>query len=304
MIGTEIKKKALELGFIQCGFARCEPLEDLNAFYDSFVTEKRFATLQYLERYAMQRLNPEMLLPGAKTVVSVAMNYNSPMRVPENDNFIISSYAYGRNYQTVVQERADSLAGYMRSNFGDFRTRVFVDSGPVLEKAWARRCGIGWQGKNTLVINKSAGSFFFIGIILTDLDVRPDEPGTNHCGTCERCVKACPTGALDTPYQLNIPRCISYLTIENKTEIPKELKNKLSNRIYGCEICQDACPYNRQAGTHATPEFLPSERLMKMRKKDWISLTELEFDHLFPDSPVSRVGYEKLMKNIRANQQE
>ena len=301
MAGSEIIKRALELGFSQCGFAKCEPLEDLHAFYDDFVAEKRFATLDYLERYAAERLNPCLLLPGAKTVICLTMNYYPPAQIPETDNFIIARYAYGKDYHLVVRERMEALTRSMQSAYGDILTRVFMDSGNVLEKAWARRCGIGWQGKHTLILNRSGGSFFFIGIILTDLEIIPDQPGTDHCGDCEKCVKACPTGALDMPYQLDIPRCISYQTIENKTLIPDDLRNKLRDRIYGCDLCQDACPYNRHAPAHSIPEFLPSEELIKMRKKDWISLTEQEFDEIFTGTPVKRVGYERLMRNIRAN---
>ena len=302
MVKNSIINKAIELGFSQCGFALCEPLENLRSFYNDFVLEKRFATFQYLEQYAGHRLNPDMIMPGTRTVISLAMNYYPPEQIPEDDNFIISKYAYGHDYRQLMLERLNFLISFMRSNFGDFRARAFVDSGPVLEKAWAQRCGIGWQGKNTLVINKSSGSFFFIGIIFTDLLIEPDQPETDHCGECEKCVKACPAGALDIPWQLNISRCISYLTIENKTEVPDNLKNKLKNRIYGCDICQDVCPYNRLAQAHVVSEFLPSERLMKMRKRDWISLTEQEFNLLFTGTPVMRLGYDRLMRNINANQ--
>jgi epoxyqueuosine reductase len=166
----------------------------------------------------------------------------------------------------------------------------------VLEKAWAQRCGLGWQGKNTLIINRSSGSFFFIGIILTDLEIEPDLPETDHCGTCSNCVTACPTGALDTPYQLDIPRCISYQTIESR-----EGKSPVNDRIYGCDICQDVCPYNRFASPHQTPEFLPSEALMKLRKPDWITLTEPDFDRIFADSPVKRLGYQRFIRNFNSH---
>jgi len=302
VVKKSIINKAIELGFSQCGFAQCEPLENLRSFYNEFVSEKRFATLQYLERYAGQRLNPDMIMHGAKTVISLTMNYYPPEQIPEDDNFIVSKYSYGYDYHALMRERLNCLIGFMQSTFGNLRARAFVDSGPVLEKAWAQRCGIGWLGKNTLVINKSTGSFFFIGIIFTDLFIEPDQPETNHCGECEKCVKACPAGALDIPWQLNISRCISYLTIENKTEFSDDMKNKLKDRIYGCDICQDVCPYNRLAQAHVVPEFLPSERLMKMRKRDWISLTEQEFNLLFTGTPVMRLGYDRLMRNIHANQ--
>ena len=299
---ASIIKRALELGFSRCGFARCEPLEEIRGFYSDFVTEKRFAGMQYMERYAPQRLDPDLVMPRSKTVISVAMNYFPPVLIPDEDNYIIAKYAYGRDYHHLMREGLDSLSGFIRTLNPAVRLRAFVDSGPILEKAWAQRCGIGWQGKNTLVINKSDGSFFFIGILLTDQEIEPDEPETEHCGDCDRCTRACPAGALDVPWQLDIPRCISYLTIESRAEVPEDLKNRLGDRIYGCDICQDVCPYNRFARAHDVTTFLPKEELLKMRRKDWISLTETEFVSLFDGTPVKRVGYNRFIQNIRANQ--
>jgi epoxyqueuosine reductase len=200
-----------------------------------------------------------------------------------------------------VKAKVNELADFVRSAGEGVRTRAFVDSGTVLEKAWAQRCGIGWQGKNTLVINRERGSYFFIGIILTDLELDVSEPSANHCGECRRCVEACPTGALDHPYRLDIPNCISYQTLENKDEIPEGIKRKLRDRIYGCDICQDACPFNRHAAGHANPGFQPREQLLNYRKKDWIALTEQDFDLIFAGTPVTRLGYRRFMENIRAN---
>ncbi|MEI7661718.1 MAG: tRNA epoxyqueuosine(34) reductase QueG [Bacteroidota bacterium] len=298
MVKRSIIQKSVELGFGNCGFARCEPLEELRTFYDRFVSEKRFASMQYLERYAGQRLDPALVMPGAKTVIGLAMNYCPAEPIPEDDNFIIAKYAYGRDYHKLMRVKLDDLAAFMRNSLGAVNTRVFVDSGALLEKAWAQRCGIGWQGKNTLVINKKQGSFFFIGIILTDLEIEPDPAETDHCGECEKCVKACPSGALDSPCQLDIPRCISYLTIESRNAAQGEPEGNLSGRIYGCDICQDVCPYNRHSPAHNTPEFVPSDMLVKMRKKDWIALAEEDFNLLFAGSPVMRVGYAAFMKNV------
>jgi epoxyqueuosine reductase len=186
----------------------------------------------------------------------------------------------------------------MKLSCGSLQAKAFVDSGAVLEKAWAQKCGVGWQGKNTLLINKTGGSFYFIGIIFTNLELKPDLPETDHCGTCNNCMTACPTGALNTPFQLNIPRCISYLTIENKEEIPAVLKNKLKGRIYGCDICQDVCPYNHFASPHMVAEFMPSGSLVQMRKKDWLDLTESDFNRIFEGSPLKRLGYTRLRGNI------
>lgn len=315
--GAQIRAEALRLGFSFCGMARNEPLEDLRALYTRLIQRKGPAGLEYLETYLEKRLNPELILKGARSVIAVMMNYYPQDEIPGTGNFIISKYAYGRDYHLLMRERLGLLIAFLKSITADLsdresedsgpaydlHARAFVDSGPVLEKAWAQRCGLGWQGKNTLVIHPLAGSFFFIGIILTTLELEPDAPESDHCGSCEKCIKACPTGALDTPYQLDIRRCISYLTIESKEEIPVELKGKLKDRIYGCDICQDVCPYNRFAVPNGIPEFAPSEPLMQMRKKEWLSLTEADFDRMFAATPVKRMGYARLMRNIRAASQ-
>jgi len=295
-----IREQALQLGFSFCGIARNESLESLRPFYSTFVAQQDHPGLEYLSTYLEPRLNPELLLKGTKSVIALMMNYYPGEVIPGEDNFIIAKYAYGRDYHTMMRNRLKTFTERLQYITGNFESKTFVDSGPVLEKAWAQRCGIGWQGKNTLVINKSAGSFFFIGIVLTNLELKPDKPETDHCGNCRLCVTACPTGALDTPYQLNITRCISYHTIENKAEIPGDIREKLNDRIYGCDICQDACPYNRFAIASEIPEFTPSEILRILRKKNWVSLAEVDFNRIFSDSPIKRIGYQKLMQNIRA----
>jgi epoxyqueuosine reductase len=289
-----IKSEATRLGFSHTGFARNTSLEELRPFYSEFIRRKGHAGMEYLETNLEKRFHPELLLEGAKTVIALLVNYFPQETIPEHDNLVISKYAYGDDYHKIIRNRLKELTGYMQQHCGPLHARGFVDSGTVLEKAWAQKCGVGWQGKNTLIINRSSGSFFFIGIILTDLELEPDEAETDHCGTCTQCVSACPTGALDTPYQLDIPRCISYLTIESKTAIPAGLKDKLNSRIYGCDICQDACPYNRFSAPHDIPEFLPSEFLVNMRKSDWTALTEPEFDRLFEKSSIKRSGYQRL----------
>jgi epoxyqueuosine reductase len=296
----QIRQEALRLGFSFCGFARCEPLEELRPFYSNFIKRESRTELGYLESNLEKRLHPELLLQGAKSVIALMMNYFPKEVVPEADNFIISKYAYGGDYHQLIRERLNLLTNQIKQLSGNFNARLFVDSGPMLEKAWSQKCGVGWQGKNTLIINKSAGSFFFIGIVLTDLELEPDPPETDHCGKCDKCVKACPTGALDTPYQLKITKCIAFLTIESKEEIPDSLKEKLSDRIYGCDICQDACPYNFFATPHSVMEFLPPRSLLSMRKRDWLKLSETDFDQLFENSPVKRAGYQRLMRNIRS----
>jgi epoxyqueuosine reductase len=293
-----IKTEALRLGFSFCGIAQNNSLEHLRPFYTGFIGRNGHAGMKYLESYFEKRMHPELVLSGTKSVIALLMNYFPPEIIPEKDNFIIAKYAYGADYHHLMRARLNALIHFMQLSAGPVQARAFVDSGPVLEKEWARQCGVGWQGKNTLIINKSAGSFFFIGIILTDLELDPDPPETDHCGTCSNCVTACPTGALDTPYQLDIPKCISYITIESRDDIPIEMKRKLNDRIYGCDICQDVCPYNRFSAPHQVPEFLPSETLLKFRKHDWIGLTGPDFDRIFADSPVKRVGYPRFKRGF------
>lgn len=293
-----IKTEALRLGFSSCGMTYNDSLEALRPYYEDFIRRQGHAGMGYLETFLEKRMHPELVLEGTKSVIALSVNYFPPEIIPEADNFILSKYAYGADYHTVVRDRLRELVNFMKHAGGNIRVKAFVDSGPVLEKAWAQKCGIGWQGKNTLIINKSAGSFFFIGIILTDLELEPDVPETDRCGTCNNCITACPTGALRTPYQLDIPRCISYLTIEMREEIPVGLKTKLNNRIYGCDICQDVCPYNRFARPHQTPEFLPSQTLVNMRKRDWIAMTERDFDGLFAGSAVKRLGYQRFRRGF------
>jgi epoxyqueuosine reductase len=294
-----IKSEAMRLGFSHCGVACNDSLEELRPFYSGFLSRNGHAGMEYLETSFEKRMHPELLVEGTRSVIALLVNYYPHETIPEDDNFIFSKYAYGNDYHKVIKQRLKELINFMKQSFGPMEARGFVDSGNILEKAWAQKCGVGWQGKNTLIINRSAGSFFFIGIILTSLDLDPDEPETDHCGSCMKCVNACPTEALSTPYQLNIPRCISYLTIESKEEIPPDLKSKLNGRIYGCDVCQDVCPYNRFAQPHNIPEFLPSEILKNLRKDDWVALTEPDFDRIFEKSGVKRLGYQRLKRNLR-----
>jgi len=288
----------LELGFSACGFAEARPLDDLRDFYRHFLEEGRQATMDYLERYATQRIRPADLLHGVKSVIAVLMNYYPPFLIPEEDNFILSKYAAGKRYPPFIKRKMEPLADLIASLEEGTRSKIYVDSGPVLEKAWAMRCGIGWIGKHTIVVNPGGGSYFYIGIILTTLEIEPDRPETDHCGNCKRCMEACPTGAIDRPYQLNIRRCITYCTTVKNAVMTDEVRNNLKDRIYGCDICQDACPFNRFALPTKETHFHPPEALMTMRKKDWINLGREQFKELFAGTPVEENGYERLMRNI------
>lgn len=293
-----IRAKALSLGFSHCGFAEPNFPEVIKDRYHQFVDEHRYAHLSYLRRYEPERMNPELLLPGVKTVIALVLNYYPVEILPEEDNFIISKYAYGKDHHLMLKERLSAFRSFLAEAFPGCSSRSFYDSGPVMEKLWARRCGIGWQGKNTVIITRDGGSFFFIGVVLTDLEVKPDIPGADHCGTCEKCLRACPTGALEKPYQLTISRCISYHTIENRGGIPEEMQGKFRDRIFGCDICQDVCPFNRFAKPHREPDFLPAPELVQWRKKDWLALQEVVFNRLFANSAVLRTGYRTFIRNM------
>ncbi|MCK9203631.1 MAG: tRNA epoxyqueuosine(34) reductase QueG [Bacteroidales bacterium] len=296
----QIKQEAISAGFSHCGIARAGSLEELHSFYSGYFRENKQASLSYLKRNHEKRMDPSLLLREVKSIIALSLNYFPREIIPQEDNFILAKYTYGADYHVVLKNRMKQMTNRMKALFGNFKVRPFVDSGVIAEKVWAQRCGLGWQGKNSVLINKTEGSFFFIGILLTDLDLEPDIPGKGYCGTCEKCVHACPTGALDNPYQLNVTRCISYYTIENATSLPDNIKDHLNNRIYGCDICQDVCPFNQSPKPHQIPEFIPHPLLQTMRKKDWLSLTQQQFDGLFKNSPIKRIGYQQLMRNIKA----
>lgn len=297
--GQRIRNKALELGFSACGFAKAGALEQEREFFMSYIREKRNAGLHYLEREPGKRTDPRLVSEGTQTVIGLLINYFPQETIPEENNFIISKYAYGRDYHKVLKERTRPLIRFMKNECGSLRSKSFVDSGPVLEKAWARQCGLGWTGKNTLLIRPGKGSFHFIAIILTDLVIEPDPAETDHCGKCHLCIDSCPTGALEKPFELNPSKCIAYLTLDEEGDLPSEMKEKFRNRIYGCDICQDVCPYNRKAVPSLLPEFLPKPGMKSFRKKDWLKLSHEQFEVLFKDSAIHRAGYERLTKNIR-----
>jgi len=297
--GKDIKNESERLGFSLCGFAKVESLNHQRAFFKAFLEEKRHAGLSYLEKNLESRLDPRRIMPEANTVIGLLMNYFPKEIIPAENNFIIGKYAYGMDYRPFMKKKLNLLADFLKHQSDDIKTLPFIDSGNMQEKFWAQRCGLGWQGKNTILINKKRGSFLFIGIILTDLEIEPGLPETGHCGSCDRCIKACPTGALETPYQLNISRCLAYMTNSTKNDIPAEFKVKQNDRIFGCDICQDVCPYNRYAIPHHEPELDPSDALKKMRKPDWRAMTKEDFNRIFRQSSIRHTGYEKLKKNMK-----
>ena len=293
-----IKAKAHELGFLACGVARAGFLEEEAPRLEQWLRQGKQGTMAYMERHFDLRLDPTKLVPGARSVISLAYNYHTPPRQRDTEAPKLSTYAYGRDYHKVLRKRLKPLIAFIHEAFGEVALRAFVDSAPVLEKAWAEKAGIGWRGKHTNVIRQGSGSWFFLCELITDLELAPDPPATDHCGTCRRCIDACPTDAI-TPYGVDGSRCISYLTIELKEAIPEEFAGKMEGWAFGCDICQEVCPWNRFATPHDEPEFEPRPGLMDLSADEWHGMTEVVFDRLFEGSAVKRAKYGGLMRNLR-----
>jgi epoxyqueuosine reductase len=292
-----IKQRAHDLGFFFCGIAKAEFLEDEARNLETWLAQNKQGEMQWMANHFDLRTNPALLVPGAKSVISLAYNYYPSQKLETENNFKLSKYAYGRDYHKVIRKKLKLFFAEIKVQFGDVEGRVFVDSAPVMEKVWAAKAGIGWQGKNTLLINKKAGSFFFLSEIILDIELEADAPVKDYCGTCTRCIDACPTQALEA-YAIDASKCISYYTIELKNTLPESEKNKMHDWMFGCDICQDVCPWNRLSKAHAEPQFIPSNTLLNMRKTDWQELSHELFDELFQGSAVKRTGYEGLTRNI------
>ncbi len=295
-----IKTEAKKLGFSSCGISKARFLSEEAKNFEKWLSNGYQGSMSYLERNIDKRLDPTLLVPGSKSVISLAFNYFPPKKLIDNNNFIISKYAYGKDYHKVLKKKLKKLLFLMRERIGDIEGRVFVDSAPIHERAWAKLSGLGWVGKNSLLINKNQGSYFFLAEIICDLELEYDEPVLNRCGNCSRCIDACPTGAITEAQVINAKKCISYLTIENKDNIPEELNDSMNNSIFGCDVCQDVCPWNKKSKPHEEIEFLPKKNLKKLRKKDWVELTEETFDRIFEGSAIKRTKYKGLKRNIRA----
>ncbi len=299
-----IKAKALELGFDFCGIAKADFLENEAPRLENWLTQHMHGQMGYMANHFDKRLDPRLLVDGAKSVVSVLLNYfpgNQPEdRLPEEaEAYKLSKYAYGIDYHIVLKEKLKNLLHFIHADIGEVGGRAFVDSAPVMDKVWAAKSGLGWVGKHTNLLNKQMGSFFFIGELILDLDLEPDGPTTDHCGTCTRCIDACPTEAIAAPYVVDGSRCISYFTIELKDAIPEEMKGKFENWVFGCDICQDVCPWNRFAKPHQTPEFSLSPELAHFKQADWEEITETVFTNVFRHSAVKRTKLDGLKKNVR-----
>ncbi|MFI5172069.1 MAG: tRNA epoxyqueuosine(34) reductase QueG [Chitinophagales bacterium] len=298
-ITSFIKRAAAGAGFSFCGISKAEKLDDEARLLEQWLKQNRHGKMSYMENHFDMRVDPGKLVPGARSVISLMYNYYTRQKRAD-DGFKISTYALGEDYHEVIRNKLNALIKLIKETAGDFHSRVFVDSAPVLEKAWAVKSGIGWQAKNTNIINRNAGSFFFLAEIICDLDLIYDGPVKDHCGTCTACIDACPTDALHDPYFIDATKCISYLTIELKDELlPKEFSDKMEGYIFGCDICQDVCPWNRFSKQHTEPKFLPSDTFSNMQPDDWIELTEERFNTIFKNSAVKRTKFKGLKRNIQ-----
>lgn len=293
-----IKAQAKELGFSFCGISKAFFLEEEAGRLEAWLQQGRNGQMAYMANHFDKRLDPTLLVPGAKSVVSLLYNYFPTEDLAQEDSYKIAKYAYGEDYHFVIKYKLKELMKYIHATIGEVEGRVFVDSAPVMERSWAQKSGLGWMGKNTLLINKGHGSFFFLAELIIDLPLAPDGPVQDYCGTCTRCIDACPTNALTDPYQLDASKCISYLTIELKEAIPKEFEGQMEDWVFGCDICQDVCPWNRFSKPHQTPEFEPHPALAEFSRKDWEELTEEVFKEVFRKSPVKRTKYAGFKRNI------
>ncbi|MBK9590313.1 MAG: tRNA epoxyqueuosine(34) reductase QueG [Crocinitomicaceae bacterium] len=296
-ITIQIKKKAQELGFFSCGISKAEFLEDEAAYLERWLKNGMQGKMHYMENHFDKRLNPALLVDGAKSVVSVLLNYFPKEDIFKNERLKISKYAYGEDYHLVIKEKLSCLTEFIKGLVGDLSIRSFTDSAPVLEKAWAKKAGLGWIGKNGNLITQKVGSFYFLGEIILDLELDYDGSTTDHCGTCTRCIDACPTEAIVQPYIVDGSKCISYLTIELKDQfIPIEFAGKMQNWVYGCDVCQDVCPWNSFATPTNESSFEPNAA---MNVDVLSSLTEDQFKNFFKFSPIKRAKYEGLIRNIQ-----
>jgi epoxyqueuosine reductase len=294
-----IKNEAQKLGFLFCGISKADFLEDEAPRLESWLKKNMHGEMQYMENHFDKRLDPRLLVDGAKSVISLGINYYTNDKQNDPNAPKISKYAYGVDYHTIIKDKLRQLLQIINEKIGEVGGRVFVDSAPVLDKAWAKKAGMGWIGKNSNLLNKKAGSFFFLAELIIDLELEYDIASTvDHCGTCTNCIDACPTDAIVGPYVVDGSRCISYLTIELKNEIPAEFKGKMDNWMFGCDICQDVCPWNRFSILNNEPGFEPHPELLHLKADDWQEITQDVFQKVFKNSAVKRTKFSGLKRNI------
>ncbi len=297
LLKQKLKQKAIEFGFFEMRVAKAEHLDKEVYRLEQWLKNDYNGSMNWMEKNIDLRLDPRKLVPGARTVIVFAFNYYTDKKQPE-DSPKISKYAYGRDYHKVLKSRLKKLIQWIGEEIGDIQGRAFVDSAPVMERAWAEKSGLGWIGKHSLSLTKQKGSFYFLATLISDLNLSPDDPTTDHCGTCTRCIDACPTQAIVQPYVVDAKRCISYLTIEYKEKLPLDLQSQMEGWAFGCDICQNVCPWNRFSKQHQEPDFEPKESLLAMNNSDWQEITEEVFQKLFEGSAVKRTGFEGFKRNI------
>jgi epoxyqueuosine reductase len=301
-LSANIKLKALELGFDICGIAKSRSLGEKGPIIKAWVEAGMNDRMGYLSRDIEKRLDPENLLPGARSLVVTGLNYYSEKMQRDPEAPVLSKYTYGTNYHDVILTRLEKLLSWIKSVEENVTGRAIADSAPFLEKAWAAEAGLGWQGRHSVVINKKLGSFFFIGTLILNIDLRYDEPvRKEYCGKCRLCIEACPTGAINENRTIDARKCIANITIENRGPIPDELIPLLGRRIYGCDLCQEVCPWNKKVQVNTTPEFKLDDEIAGMSLADWRNLSRENFTRLFKKSAVGEVKYEQLMRNIEAS---
>jgi len=294
-----IKKEATRLGFDACGISKAEFLEKEAPRLESWLNNNFQGKMHYMENHFDKRLDPTLLVPGSKSVISLLYNYY-PQEIQDKNSYHISKYAYGEDYHHVIKKKLNEMVDSMQQVMGRFNARVFTDSAPIMERAWAQKSGLGWMGKHSLLISKYRGSFFFLAEIILDIELDYDSPfKTDHCGNCTRCIDACPTEAILPNSTVDGSKCISYFTIELKEEIPKEHKNSFDNWAFGCDICQDVCPWNRFSKPHQEEKFKPDDRLIHFEKNEWEEITEDVFKEIFKRSAVKRTKFDGFKRNIR-----
>ena len=292
-----IKSEAKRLGFLSCGISKAGFLEQEAPRLENWLNKNQHGQMSYMENNFDKRLNPKLLVDDAKSVVSLLLNYY-PAELLNQESYKISKYAYGQDYHFVIKEKLREFLFSIQSTIGEVSGRAFVDSAPILDKAWAAKSGLGWIGKNSNLLTQQVGSFYFIAELIIDLELDYDYATTDHCGTCTACIDACPTDAIVAPYIVDGSKCISYFTIELKENIPTEMKGKFDDWVFGCDICQDICPWNKFSKPHDEPLFSPNPELLSMSKKDWEEITEETFKVVFKNSALKRTKFEGLKRNI------
>ena len=292
-----IKAEAKRLGFLSCGISRAQFLEEEAPRLERWLKSNAHGEMRYMENHFDKRLDPTKLVEGSKSVVSLLLNYY-PENSQNSESYKLSKYAYGTDYHFVIKDKLKQLLHFIKEEIGDVHGRAFVDSAPVLDKAWAARSGLGWIGKHSNLLTQQIGSFYFIAELIVDLELEYDHATTDHCGTCTACIDACPTQAITEPYVVDGSKCISYFTIELKENIPSEFKGQFDDWMFGCDVCQDVCPWNRFSKPHNEPLFDPHPELLSMSRKDWDEITKETFNKVFKNSAVKRTKFEGLKRNI------